>query len=245
MSETVSSYRTWILLLAVSIALAGWFIGDGFVRGRTADRFVTVKGVAERDVMADLALWPLQVVGSADDLGEAQAVVERSMATVLEFLGSRGVDTALVERQGVEVTDNVLNQYGPGTPRGPRYVVALRVMVRSEEPRVIHEASQQVGDLLARGVVLRSGSGWGPTLPTFLFKGLNDLKPAMIAEATASAREAAEQFAADAGSRLGGIRRASQGVFVILPRDQAAGITEESQLFKTVRVVSTVEYTLR
>ena len=51
-------------------------------------------------------------------------------------------------------------------------------------------------------------------------------------------------MAADSRSRLGGIRRANQGVFVILPRDAAAGISEEAQLHKTVRVVATVEYYL-
>jgi hypothetical protein len=91
-------------------------------------------------------------------------------------------------------------------------------------------------------------SGYGPGgpagTPTFLFTRLNELKPAMIAEATAAAREAAEQFAADAKTTLGGIRQANQGIFVILPRDQASGITEESQLYKTVRVVATVDYYL-
>jgi uncharacterized protein len=67
----------------------------------------------------------------------------------------------------------------------------------------------------------------------------------MIGEATARAREAAEQFARDSRSTLGGIRRANQGVFEILPRDQAMGISQESQLMKTVRVVSTVDYLLR
>jgi hypothetical protein len=66
----------------------------------------------------------------------------------------------------------------------------------------------------------------------------------MIAEATANARRAAEQFAEDSGSRIGGIRRANQGVFVILPRDQAPGIEEGGQLHKTVRVVSTIQYLL-
>jgi hypothetical protein len=67
----------------------------------------------------------------------------------------------------------------------------------------------------------------------------------MIAEATARARESAEQFARDSRTSLGGIRRANQGVFEILPRDQAQGITEASQIVKTVRVVSTVDYLLR
>jgi hypothetical protein len=138
--------RWLILALGLSIALAGWFVGRGFVNGRTADRFVTVKGVSERDVIADLALWPLQVVGSADDLAGTQAQIDRSMQTVIAFLQGFGVDTSLVELQGIEVTDRVANQYGPDAVQGARYVVSQRVMVRSEDPMVINAASQAVGD---------------------------------------------------------------------------------------------------
>jgi hypothetical protein len=66
----------------------------------------------------------------------------------------------------------------------------------------------------------------------------------MIAEATARAREAGEQFAKDSGAALGRIRRANQGMFQILPRDEVASIAEQHQLNKIVRVVSTVEYFL-
>lgn len=58
------------------------------------------------------------------------------------------------------------------------------------------------------------------------------------------AREAAAQFARDAGSALGGNRQANQGYFEILPRDQAQGICESSQVRKTIRVVATAEYLL-
>ena len=74
---------------------------------------------------------------------------------------------------------------------------------------------------------------------------MSELKPEMIAEATSKARRAAEQFAKDSGSRIGAIRRVNQGVFVILPRDRAPGITEESQRDKTIRVVSTIQYFLK
>jgi hypothetical protein len=93
-------------------------------------------------------------------------------------------------------------------------------------------------------VVLTSGQDYGPGGPTFVFSGLNEVKSEMLAEATARAREAAAEFASASGSRVGKIRRANQGVFQILPRDQTPGIQEHNQRMKIVRVVTTVEYLL-
>jgi len=231
--------------LAVGVALGGFFIGRGFVQSRTVDRFVTVKGVAEREVKADLALWPIRFVAASNDLRQAQAEIARSARQVHALLVRHGIDTAAVEVMALEVQDAYANPYREG-PVTNRFIVTQTLMVRSTEPDSIMAASQRVGELLDAGVLLSSGYGpGGPAgTPTFLFTRLNDFKPAMIAEATAAAREAAEQFAADAETTLGGIRQANQGIFVILPRDQASGVTEESQLFKTVRVVATIDYYL-
>lgn len=232
------------LIGAVGLAVGGALAGRGFVAFRTGDRYVSVKGVAEREVQADLALWPLRITETDDDLRQAQAKIGRSTRAIYAFLGRHGVDTTQIELQGVEVTDARANAFREG-PITSRYSVTQTLMVRSTTPDVISAASQRVGELIEAGVVLSSGRGYGPARPTYLFTKLNDVKPAMIAEATASAREAAERFAADSKSRVGGIRQANQGVFVILPRDQAPGISEEEQPVKTVRVVATVEYFLR
>jgi len=233
------------VVLAAGIALSGWFIGDGFVRGRAADRLVSVKGVAEREVKADLALWPIRFVAADDDLDRAQARVGDSASKVRAFLEQHGIDSSRAELQEFEVTDTRANPYG-GREAATRYIISQTIMVRSDDPDVVFAASQKVSDLVTAGVVLSSGPmGPGGGGPTFLFTKLNDLKPAMIAEATAAARQAAEQFAKDSGSALGGIRQASQGLFVILPRDQAPGVQEQQQRVKMVRVVSTIEYYLR
>jgi len=232
------------LVLGLGLALGGWFVGHGFASGRSADRFVTVKGVSEREVEADLALWPLQVVSTDNDLSRAQVRIDESVARIVGFLAAQGIDTALAELQNLRVTDVLANPYRDGTVSN-RFIVTQTVMVRSDEPELVLTASQRVGQLVEAGVVLSSGAEYGPGGPTFLFRRLNDLKPEMIAEATASARAAAEQFALDSRSSLGGIRRANQGVFVIQPRDQAPGVSEGSQLYKTVRVVSTIEYFLK
>jgi hypothetical protein len=234
------------LVLAVGIAIGGWFIGQGFLKGRSADRFVTVKGVAEREAKADVALWPLRLSAADNDLAAAQARIARNTAEVYGFLQRHGLDTARAELEGVDVADAFANQYGGERPSAARFVVSQTVMVRSQDVDRVVAASARVGELVQGGVVLSSNrTGYGPSGATFLFTRLNDLKPGMIAAATANARQAAEQFANDSRSRLGGIRQANQGVFVILPRDQVAGIPEETQPLKTVRVVTPVEYYLK
>jgi uncharacterized protein len=245
MESAVNPEAIRALILAAGISLAGFLAGNGLARARSADRYVTVKGVSEREAKADLAIWPLSVVGADNSLTAAHAKLEASITGVRQFLVKHGIDTSQVELTGFSVSDALANEYGPERRPTNRYIIRETLMVRSQRPDLVLAASQQIGELAAIGVVVSSpdrGSGGGPT---FVFTGLNKLKPPMIAEATARAREGAEQFARDSRSALAGIRRANQGIFEILPRDQAPGIGAESQINKLVRVVSTVEYLLK
>ncbi|MBK8908072.1 MAG: SIMPL domain-containing protein [Rhodospirillales bacterium] len=229
-------------VLAVGIAATGWWVGDGLVDARTGDRYVTVKGLAERPARADLAIWPLRFVATSNDLAEAQSRIARDAETISGFLAAAGIGSADIELQSLEVTDLHAQAYRSG-PVESRFIVAQTLMVRTTAVDTIAAASQNIGDLVAAGVVL-GAANHGPPGPFYLFTTLNDVKPQMIADATQNARDAAEQFAADSGSDIGGIRRASQGLFQILPRDQAPGLQESAQIHKTIRVVTTVEYTL-
>lgn len=231
------------VVLALGMSAAGFFIGAGFSRFRTADRTVTVKGVAEREAKADLAIWPLRLVVTHDDLGRANAELERNVQQVRAFLREQGLDSADTEITVQEFSVEDARTIG-GYTNTARYIIRQTLVVRSPHVDLVQAASQRVPELVRNGVVLSSGQEYGGGGPTFVFTKLNDLKPAIIAEATARAREAAAQFAKDAASQLSGIRSASQGVFEILPRDQAMGISEESQVVKRIRVVTTVVYGL-
>ena len=234
------------VIVALGLAVAGTAVGVGFAKGRADSQFVTVKGVAEREVQADLAIWPLRVVAADNDLGRANASIQQSVQRLRDFLARQGIDSTQTSLQDFSVTDAYANQYGSPSQVSSRYVIRQTLVVRSDNPGVVLAASQRVPELVSAGVVLSSGNEYGGTNgPTFLFTKLNDVKPAMIQEATARAREAAQQFAHDANTTIGGIRRANQGIFEIQPRDQAPGISQESQVAKMVRVVSTVDYLLK
>jgi uncharacterized protein len=230
------------VVLALGFALGGLFVGRGFVAARVGDRFVTVKGAAEREAKADLALWPMRFVATSNQLAEAQRKIGADTDTVLTFLAGNGIPRSAVEVQSLQVNDLLAQPYRSG-PIESRFIVAQTLMVRTGEVDKIAAAAQKIGDLVAAGVVLSSEGQPSPG-PVYLFTKLNDIKPAMIAEATKSAREGAKQFANDSGSRITGIRRASQGLFQILPRDDAPGMSADNPIAKTVRVVSTIDYGL-
>jgi hypothetical protein len=227
------------LLLALGLLGAGYLVGHGFEVGRSTDRYVTVKGLAETFVAADLAVWPLRLTATGDDLGRVQEQIDAGLATITGFLREHEIEEDAIQPQRVEVTDLLAQPYRPEGAGDNRFILAQTVIVRTEQVERVAALNQQTGELIRRGVVLVDTGG-----PTYLFTRLNDIKPELLADATRNARAAAEQFAADSGSEIGEIRRASQGLFEILARDPAPNLFEPNQLDKKIRVVSTIEYRL-
>lgn len=229
------------LVLGISMILSASLLKDGLTGMRTGDRYVTVKGVAEQEVTADLALWPIRFAATGETLEAARKQARAGREGVMAFLKLQAISEDAVELQRMDVVDTHANAYQP-QDGNRRFIITQVLMVRTGEVDKIRQAAQNVSDLVDSGVIL--SSDYGPTGPTYLFTGLNDIKPELISRATAAARESAQQFARDADAGLGGLRRANQGVFQILARDQAPGVTAEQQPFKTVRVVSTFDYYL-
>jgi uncharacterized protein len=229
------------VFIAVGLAFAAVKFSESYIAARTVDRVVTVKGLAERDVKADLALWPIKFTTTHDDLSAALQKIAADEKQVRAFLTAGGITPDAISVQQFAVIDQLAQQYRSG-PIESRYIVSETLLARSGDVDSIEALAQQVGELVGAGVILSNDGG--PAGPTYLYTKLNDIKPAMLAEAVASAREGAKKFAEDANAHVGGIRRAYQGIFQILARDNAPGLYEASQINKTIRVVSTIDYAL-
>lgn len=234
----------WIAtILAIGIALAGFFISHGIIQNKST-RYVAVKGLSEINVEADVAFWPIQYSVSDSDLTVAYAAISEKEKTIRDFLKQQGIKDNEITVNSRQVKDRRLNLYSDRQALfSDRYIVTQTLMVRSSSPKKILAAVQSAGKLIEAGIALEA-ERW-ESRPTYLFTRLNDVKPKMIAEATQNARKSAEQFAKDAGSRLGSIKYANQGSFVILSRNPIDGVSEQQEIEKTVRVVSTIEYFLQ
>lgn len=220
-------------LIALGLLGAGWFASQGMTGLRTGDRYVTVKGSAEKLVDADLAVWPITFSVNGNDLAEVQASITRNAATVRQFLTGAGFTEAEITVSPTRVEDRWAYSYGNDRPP-ERYRATASVTLRSEKVKQLLPVISRSGELLNAGVLITEGSE-----AQFDYQALQAIKPALIAEATANARKAAEQFAKDSGSRVAGIRTANQGAIDISDRDQT------SPFIKNVRVVTTIEYYLK
>lgn len=230
-----------VVLLALGVAYAGGQVHKGLVNFKSFDRSVTMKGLAQRDVVADLAIWPIAYTETGNDLATLQDLMDERGRAILNFLKKYGIAGDEVELQQVQVQDLMAQSYRQNNAVINRYILTQTYLVRTNNIEAVSKASKELGSLIRKGVVFSQS---GSTAPTYLFTKLNDIKPAMIAEATKNARAAAREFAENSGQKVGGIKYASQGVFQILPRDETYTVPESQQKNKTVRIVSTIRFYL-
>ena len=223
-----------LLALAAALAAAGWWISGALMRFRTADRTVTVKGLAEREVPADLVVWPIAFVEAGNDLGVIYEQTQAHAKVIAEFLKGLGLDDAEQSLSPPKIQDYAAEGGRDNRPPN-RYRAEVTYTVRTPKVAQVKQAMSRSGELVKVGVAFVP---YGQP-PTFLYTKLNDLKPALLAEATQAARRSAEQFAKDSESSVGRIRSANQGQISIEDRDTGTPDV------KKVRVVTTVEYELR
>ena len=203
---------------------------------KSYDRCVTVKGLCEKEVMADKVIWPIVYKQAGNELGELYNRVKDMNNVIVKFLKDAGVSDDEITTNAPSILDTQTNLYGER--KEYRYIVTAGVTVCSNQVELIVKLQTEQAKLYEKGIPVGMGENWSyPT--TYSFTGLNEIKPAMIEEATINARQAAEKFAKDSNSKLGKIKNASQGQFSVSDRDS------NTPYIKNVRVVTNVVYYLK
>lgn len=225
------------ILIAIAIVISGFFIGNMHKTGKAFDRYVQVKGLSEKEVEADLAVWPINIILTGNDLKTLKGNIEIQNQQVYQFFIDQGFDDSELTKGMVNITDARSNLYNNNAQYSEfRYLSKSEFTVRTKDIKKLQMALQESLKLMSQGIVLGSKNEWRPI--EYMFTELNNLKPAMIEEATKNARLVAEKFARDSDSKVGPIRMARQGQFSINDRDQ------NTPEIKIIRVVSTIDYQL-
>jgi len=233
---TTRSFAVLGTLLAFGLTIFGLQIGAAVKKGREFDRYFTVRGLSEREVKSTLVIWPIKYDVSAEDLPALREEMDKAKKVVLQFLEENQVSLDECSFGLPTIQDRAWTcaRREKDQVKLPRYSATIALVVRSKQVDLVKKAIQKSEELVSKGLPLMAEE-YGSKIE-FAFDGINEIKPAMIEDATANARAAAEKFAQDSKAKVGRIRRATQGVVEIEDRDMA------SPELKVVRVVTTVEF---
>jgi len=236
------------ICLLIGLVSGGYFIGNGAARFKSDSRTVTVKGLVEKEVKADQAVWKLGLRRASDDIRDAQAKISADRDAALVFLQKQGFKNDEIAREPTRTIDKMAREFGqlPGADR-LRYIVTTSLVVTTANVDLVRSALSATDELLKSGIVL-DGDREGAANPRYVVSRFNDLRPQLLAEATKNARATAQQFASDSGAQVGKIRSANQGmiqIFGVDGNDESAPFSPTSSPVKRIRVVSTFEFDLK
>lgn len=189
--------------------------------------YVEVKGLSEKIVKADTAIWSMSFDVKTNDIDSLYANIAKNISIIKTFLIEKGfVDS--------EINVAPVNIY-QDTYKGSefRYSSYNQVSVYTKKVDLAKSASNDTLLLVKKGVVLNQN------YISFQFSDLNSIKPEMLAEAIKNARSTADQFAKNADSTVGSVTRGNQGVFEIENKDPG------SPEYKKIRLVSTLRFLLK
>lgn len=225
------------LIVALGMCCMGISIRSGIVRFKTLDRKVTVKGLSEREVLANKVTWPLIYKELGNDPSAMYELIEQKNQKVVSFLKAEGLGNDEISVNPPTIRDRQADNYG-NEIMNYRYKAECVIIVTSTDIDKVRRLMRRQSELMKQGIALVSEE-YGDNSVRYEYTGLNDIKQEMVEEAMKNAKTTAEQFACDADARLDGVITAQQGQFSIDDRDR------NTPYIKRIRVVNTVEYALK
>lgn len=236
--------------IMIGLALNGIFIGRAVQRFKKEDRSISVKGFSEREVKANLAVWTIKTRITTNDIAAGSREVEDDKNKITGFLLQKGIKDTEIFQQDLKVVDKMAREYGDNNIGEYRYIIENSIQVRSSNVDTVQAVKRMTDELLKMGVVISNVNEYMPSVQ-YLFTDLNKIKPEMLSEATQNARKAALEFTRESNVSLGDLKKASQGLFTIVDRDDfVAGQTGEgygnnvNDIYKKVRVVVNIEFSV-
>lgn len=224
------------LLIGLALIISAYLIGDTIRKAKAFDRHVTVKGLAEKEVEADLAVWPMELNLAGNELNQLNAKLENQKSRVYQFFKDLGFEEEEINIGVSSIVDRLANEYSSPKDIHLRFFGKAEITLRTNDLQKMQKALEKSLSLSSEGILIKSKNNWRPI--DYSFTALNEIKPEMIEEATVNAKMVAEKFAKDSNSKVGKIRSANQGLFSISDLDPS------SPHIKKIRVVSTIEYYL-
>jgi len=189
--------------------------------------YVEVKGLSERIVKSDTAIWSINFEVKSNNIDSLYADIDKNVVAIKNFLKVKGFEDSEINFAPVNIYQDTYKD------ALFRYNSTTQLSVYTKKVDLVKSASKDTLTLVKNGIVMSQNS------ISFEFSDINSIKPEMLAEALKNAKETAQKIAQESGSSLGSLHRGNQGVFDITEKDPG------SPEYKKIRLVSTLSFLVK
>ncbi len=234
--DTGNKYLIPSIILGLSFLFGLFLLSKNIYKSRAQQRYVSVKGLAEKNVTADKGSWMISSEYHLNTIPELKVAISNHEKVVKNFLREKGFTDQEIKTEEIGINRNWYQD------AAAKHTATIRIEVNSSNVNLLEKTSQQVSELIDKGILI-TGDRW-LSRPKYYFTRINEIKPELLKEATQAARVSAQEFANNSGSAVGEIKRANQGIISILPANRSSD-GQEFFKEKMVRVVSSIDYFLK
>lgn len=189
--------------------------------------YIEVKGLSEKIVKADTAVWSMSFEAKSNDIDMMYAEIDNNIKTIKKFLKEKGFEDTEINVAPINIYQDTYKE------AVFRYNSNNQISVYTKKVDLAKSSINESLTLIKKGIILNQNS------ISFEFSDLNSIKPEMLKEAIKNAEDTASQFANNSNSKVGGVSRGNQGVFDITDKDPA------SPEYKKIRLVSTLRFLIQ
>ena len=211
------------VLISFAWMVSSFVLASGITNINKRDA-ISVTGTAEKMVESDAGKWTFTI--SKQAVPENYTYVSKQLGDArglaMKYLTSHGVteksitvqpltSTVVCQSQNQVMYDGFGRQQCSGSFA---YSIVQTIIVESDDVKMIKDLSLNAVNALANnGVQIQT------TSVDFFYTKLASIRAEMLEEASRNAKERAVAIAKSTGSRIGGVKDASQGVFQVTQRN--------------------------
>ena len=162
---------------------------------------------------SDLIVWSGSFNRYGFELKTAYAILKQDEAAIKAYLNGRGIPDSNIVFSSVNISKNYQRRFDDKgneiSVEFSGYTLTGKVRVESKDIVKVEKLSREITELLEKGIELNSN------VPEYYYTRLNEIKIDLLAKASEDAKTRAETIAKNSGGSLGGIKKATMGVFQI------------------------------
>ena len=164
------------LFIFLGLATLGYLLSNAAIRFKQYERSVTVKGLSEREVPADIVIWPIQFTVANNEITGLYKDIETNSELIKSFLVTEGIDEGEISFAIPVITDKSAQSFGNNLPPEFRYSATQTVTLYSRKVEKVRTIMNRMADLGKQGIAF-TGGGYQQQME-YIYTGLNGVKPA-------------------------------------------------------------------